>query len=159
MARVLSFALIFLCACSNNSNNSSVKIKEQFRFYDYEMSIEFLNPFLGVEKSFSLTSDTLTLFKNTFSDEGGIIKTDTSSAALTKPQLDSIYNCLAVLFTIDKENLTREAKPHPPSGEGNMVRVSLDLNLRGDKYTRDIRKVNTFAYNFFSRLNDFVLEK
>jgi hypothetical protein len=157
MNRALVAALIFLAACSNNQDSTINESQKQTRFYDYELSIEFLNPFLGLEKSYFLALDSLTVRNNTFSKEGKLINTERNIRALTKPQLDSVYTYAAELFSVNKQNLTNEPIPRPPSGEGSMARVTFDLRFSGDRYVRDVRKLDIHTENPFSRLYNYIL--
>ena len=156
MIRVLLIALIFLAGCSDSQSSLSNERHKQTRFYDYALSIEFLDPFLGLEKSYTMNSDKLTILDNTYSKEGKLTNTDTVSLTVTKPQLDTIYIYAAELFTIDKENLTDMPIPRPPYGEGHTARVTFDLNFRGDRYIRDVRQVDTTIDNAFSHLYRFI---
>jgi hypothetical protein len=158
MNRALLIALIFLAACSNKQPRLSNEKQQQTRFYDYKLSIEFLDPFLGLERSYTLNPDTLTILNNAFNKEDKLSKTDSISLHLTKPQLDTIYTYAAELFAIDKENLTDVSIPHPPYDEGNMARVTFDLNFRGDRYVRDVRKIDTTIDNSFFRLYRFIVK-
>jgi hypothetical protein len=106
MNRTLLIALILLAACSNDKGSPLKRSQKQIRFYDYRLSIQFLDPFLGLERSYTLNYDTLISLSNTFSKEGKLTKTDSISLPVAKPQLDTIYTLAAELFSIDKENLT-----------------------------------------------------
>jgi hypothetical protein len=107
-----------LAGCSHDQSSPSNERHKQNRFYDYVLYIEFLDPFLGLEKSYTLNSDTLTILDNTYSKEGKLTTTDTVSLQVMKPYLDTIYSYAAELFAIDKENLTDVLNPRPPYGEG-----------------------------------------
>lgn len=157
MNSVFLIVLLLLGACSNEQDSPSKEIQKQVRFYDYELTIEFVNPFLGLEKNYSLASDSLKILNNLFSEAGKLINTQSSVRALTKPQLDTVYTYAAELFSVDKENLTNELIPRPPSGEGYMARVTFDLRFRGDSYVRDVRKLDTLTGNPFSRLYNYIL--
>ena len=138
MARFLLIALTFLAACSNRPSSPSHERQQQTRYYDYTLSTEFLNPFLGLERSYTLNADTLTILNNAFSKEGKLTKTDSISLTVTKPQLDTIYAYAEELFAIERENSTDVPILRPPDGEGNMARVTFDLTFRGDRYVRDV---------------------
>jgi hypothetical protein len=159
MYRVLVIVLIlFFAACSNRQSSPLNEKQKQTRFYDYELSIEFLDPFLGLERSYAFHSNTLIVLSNSFSKDGKLKNTDSITVPVTKPQLDTIYTYAAELFTIDKENFTDMPIPGPPYGEGNLVRVTFDLNFRGDKYVRELQNVDTTIDNSFSRLYRFILK-
>ena len=150
-------ALLFLAACSSDHGSPLKESQKQPRFYDFELSIAFVDPFLGVERSYSLASDSLTILKNTFSKEGKLRNTESSLRILTKPQLDTVYTYAVELFSVNQEKLTGELIPRPPGGEGYKARVILDLRFRGDRYVRDVRTLDTLAENPFSRLYNFIL--
>ena len=156
MRRIILIASIFLAACTNRQSASSDDSKGQTRFYDYELFIEFLNPFLGWERSYVINNDTLVISNNTYSKEGKLLKTDKFFLPMTKPQLDTIYTYAAELFVIDRENFTDMPIPRPPYGDENIARVTFDLGFRGDRYLREVRRVDTTIDNSFSRLYQFM---
>ena len=69
---------------------------------------------------------------------------------VTKPQMDAIYGYAAELFSIDQENLTDMPISRSPDGQGNMALVTFGFNFRGDRYVKDVRKIDTTTDKSFS---------
>jgi len=184
MQKVLFVTLtfLFLFSCSNKQNPNKPDDKRTFRYYDFNLNIDIINPFTGLESRILILnsgdefydelSDTMYFVQD---PKPGVIyfidylpnenvrhnkqyKTlgDTALVQLTKPQLDTIFNMVSMVLQLDTTNISKDSIPRPPLGHAKIAKVMLDLKFRGDNYSRLVK--NTGEKDF-EHLYNYLLSK
>ena len=184
MLKVLfvTLSFLFLYSCSNKQNPNKPDDKTPFRYYDFNLNIDIINPFIGLESRMLILnagdefydelSDSLYFVQNPKSDIIYFIdyvpnenvrhkkqyKTlgDTAIVQLTKPQLDTIFNMISKVFQFDTINISNDSIPRPPLEHAKIAKVTLDLKFRGDNYSRLVK--NTGEKDF-KHLYNYLLSK
>jgi hypothetical protein len=169
---------LFLYSCSAKQNTNQHSDKPPFRYYDFNLNVDIVDPFTGLESRMLILnggdefydefSDTLYFVQNRKPDALYFIKYDpnenlrqnkhrktvgdTTLVELTKSQIDTVCSLASKVFYIDSNNFSRDSMPPPPFGDAKIARVVLDLKFRGDNYSRFVKKTGDedfqFLYNY-----------
>lgn len=163
---IATLTLLFLLSCSQRQNTNQRSDKTLFRYYDFNLNVDIVDPFTGLESRMLILnagdefydelSDTLYFVQNPKPEALYFIKYnpnenlrqnkhlktvgDTTLVQLTKAQLDTVYSLASKVFCIDRSNISKDSIPPPPLGDAKIARLVLDLKFRGDNYSRLIKK-------------------
>jgi hypothetical protein len=146
---IVATILISMYSCGPKNNLTAPK---KVRFYDFTVTMDFLDPFLGLQKRYLVFEDSLLIVQRKFSKKGDALQSDTMSYRISHELLDSIYLNAAKIFQLDSNNLTTNPITKPPAGDGQMIQVILDLRFRGDRFARDFRNPDTVTKNPLNNL-------
>jgi hypothetical protein len=174
---IATLTILFLYSCSERQNADPTNDNKPFRYYDFNLNVDIVDPFTGLESRMLILnagdefydelSDTLFFVQQPKPDALYFIKynqnatqqnkhqktvTDTTLVWLIKSQIDTVYNLTSKIFYLDSNNISRDSIPLPPLGDAKIARVVLDLKFRGDYYSRLVKKTgdNNFQelYNY-----------
>lgn len=170
---LIAITWLSLYSCSERGSRKPHSNQTTFRYYDFNLHVDLIDPFTGLENRMLILSgdefydevtDSLYIVHNPKSEslyfikynanqsarENTQLKTrgDTTLVPLTKLQLDTVYTLASKFFCLDSNNISKDTIPPPPSGDSKIARVVLELKLRGDNYSRLIKK--TGEQNFQS---------
>ena len=175
--------LLFLYSCSGKQDSSQPNKMPDFRYYDFNLNVDVIDPFTGLENRMLILnvgdefydelSDNFYFLQNPTPDalyfiqynsnenlqqnnNPGETVGDTTIVLLTKLQIDTIYILASKVFRVDTTNLSRDSIPFPPLGDAKNARVVFDLKFRGDKYSRIVKKMGD---EDFHRLYSYLLTK
>lgn len=175
-----TLTFLFLISCSERQNTEQPKDKKLFKFYDFNLNVDIVDPFTGLESRMLILnggdefydefSDTLYFVQNPKPDALYFIRYnptenyrqnkhqktvgDTTLVLLTKPQIDTVYSLASKVFHLDTDNVSKDSIPPPPLGDAKIARVVFDLKFRGDNYSRLVKKTGDkdfqLLYNYLS---------
>lgn len=179
---------ILIISCSNQQTKIVGKKQNQqklYKFYDFNLSIDIINPIIGIESKYFYINSGATFFDDnnhireakefkpytlyyvevfeSLNRKKQIAETtphfDTLMFEITKPQIDTIYSLTAELFKLNNiENVSNDSIPRPPKyNDGYSARIELDLGFRGNKYITYLNYGDTSEYNTFSNLYKHLL--
>lgn len=184
MIRIISIFLLsgVLSSCSQDK---IVHAEKKHRYYDFDVLLEVINPWVeGPEEKYIIENT-----QNGFYNEGKKVwiesklrpkvlyyitykynrdqnlssvpaQRDTIKTELTNNQLDTVYSLTTELFRVDKrENISQNSiQPGFLNHHGNKASVLLDLGNRGDLYKANIKIAGptTFANKKYKTLYNYL---
>src|SRR5437867_813969 len=135
---IAGLILFILPSCTEQNpflDNDKKVTEKRFRFYDFNVTVDILNPYLGHENRFLILNNGMDLYdeqgkhitikdfkpqtlyyisyKRALSNRNRIEGIDTTVIELKKEQLDTIYYLTVKLFNIDTANLSKDTIPPP----------------------------------------------
>jgi hypothetical protein len=178
---IATLTLLFLHSCSEQQNSNQRKNKTLFKYYDFNLNVDMVDPFKGLENRmlilnagdefYDKLSDTMYFVQNpkpgalyfiqyknneNLQNKQRKIVGDTTLIQLTKSQLDTVFSLASKVFYIDSNNVSSDSIPPPPLGDARFARVILDLKFRGDSYSRLVKKTSN---EDFQRLYNYLFLK
>jgi hypothetical protein len=181
---IATLTLLLLCSCSGKQDTNQPNDKELFKYYDFNLNVDIVDPFTGLENRmlilnggdefYDALSDTVYFVQKPKPDALYFIRYnpnenlrqykhrktvgDTTLVQLTKSQIDTVYSLASKVFYFDTNNVSRDSIPPPPLGDAKIARVVLDLKFRGDNYQRIVKKTSDedfqLLYNYLIRMKN-----